>query len=168
METLKRTLHKAVIFFKSRINIWTIIVLHKTEHIKSFSYLYFFPKHLFTASECSCRNDPWWFLGNKIDLRSPAVSRSNTCLTRQYKDGETNESLEVVAEKLKDIMITNRQQKKITDYFNLWCKIPKFKVRDSRTLNLGAFQFKPLQGGHLFKADKNFCPVSVRFREVPL
>ena len=74
----------------------------------------------------------------------------------------------MVAEKLKDIMITNRQQKKITDYFNLWCKIPKFKVRDSRTLNLGAFQFKPLQGGHLFKADKNFCPVSVRFREVPL
>ena len=30
------------------------------------------------------------------------------------------------------------------------------------------FQFKPLQGGHLSKAYKNFCPVSVRFREVPL
>ena len=27
---------------------------------------------------------------------------------------------------------------------------------------------KPLQGGHLSKADKIFCPVSVRFREVPL
>ena len=33
---------------------------------------------------------------------------------------------------------------------------------------MGTFQFKPLQGGHLSKADKNFCPVSVRFREVPL
>ena len=41
-------------------------------------------------------------------------------------------------------------------------------VQNSRTLNLGTFQFKPLQGGHLSKADKNFCPVSVHFREVPL
>ena len=42
-----------------------------------------------------------------------------TCFTRQYEDGEINKSLEVVTEKLKDIMIRNRQQKKITDYFNL-------------------------------------------------
>ena len=42
-----------------------------------------------------------------------------TCFTRQYDDGEINESLEVVTEKLQDIMIRNRQQKKITDYFNL-------------------------------------------------
>ena len=33
---------------------------------------------------------------------------------------------------------------------------------------MGTFQFKPLQGGHLSKANKSFCPVSVRFREVPL
>ena len=33
---------------------------------------------------------------------------------------------------------------------------------------MGTFQFKPFHGGHLSKADKNFCPVSVRFREVPL
>ena len=46
-----------------------------------------------------------------------------TCFTRQYEDGEINESLEVVTEKLQDIMIRNRQQNKITDYFNLWCKI---------------------------------------------
>ena len=46
-----------------------------------------------------------------------------TCFTRQYEDGEINEWLEVVTEKLQDIMIRNRQQKKITDYFNLWCKI---------------------------------------------
>ena len=42
-----------------------------------------------------------------------------TCFTRQYEDGEINESLEVVTEKLQDIMIRNRQQKKITDYLNL-------------------------------------------------
>ena len=42
-----------------------------------------------------------------------------TCFIRQYEDGEINESLEVVTEKLQDIMIRNRQQKKITDYFNL-------------------------------------------------
>ena len=42
-----------------------------------------------------------------------------TCFTRQYEDGEINESLELVTEKLEDIMIRNRQQKKITDYFNL-------------------------------------------------
>ena len=42
-----------------------------------------------------------------------------TCFTRQYEDGEIHESLEVVTEKLQDIMIRNRQQKKITDYFNL-------------------------------------------------
>ena len=41
-------------------------------------------------------------------------------------------------------------------------------VKNSCTLNLGTFQFKPLQGGHLSKADKSFCPVSVRFRKVPL
>ena len=41
-----------------------------------------------------------------------------TCFTRQYEDGEINKSLEVVTEKLLDIMIRNRQQKKITDYFN--------------------------------------------------
>ena len=35
-----------------------------------------------------------------------------TCFTRQYGDGEINESLEVVTEKLQDIMIRNRQQKK--------------------------------------------------------
>ena len=46
-----------------------------------------------------------------------------TCFTRQYEDGEINESLEVVTEKLQDIMIRNGQQKKITDYFNPWCKI---------------------------------------------
>ena len=33
------------------------------------------------------------------------------------------ELLEVVTEKLQDIMIKNRQQKKTTDYFNLWCNI---------------------------------------------
>ena len=32
------------------------------------------------------------------------------------EDGEINESLEVVTEKLQDIMIRIRQQKKITDY----------------------------------------------------
>ena len=32
-----------------------------------------------------------------------------TCFTRQYEDGEINESLEVVTEKLQDIMIRNRQ-----------------------------------------------------------
>ena len=37
------------------------------------------------------------------------------CFTRQYENGEINESLEVVTEKLQDIMIRNRQQKKITD-----------------------------------------------------
>ena len=42
-----------------------------------------------------------------------------TCFTRQYEDGKVNESLEVVTEKLQDIMIRNKQQKKITDYFNL-------------------------------------------------
>ena len=42
-----------------------------------------------------------------------------TCFTRQYEDGEINESLEVVTEKLQGIMIRNRQQKKITDYFSL-------------------------------------------------
>ena len=42
-----------------------------------------------------------------------------TCFTWQCEDGEINESLEVVTEKLQDIMIRNRQQKKITDYFNL-------------------------------------------------
>ena len=46
-----------------------------------------------------------------------------TCFTRQYEDVEIKKSLEVVTEKLQDIMIRNRQQKKITDYFNLWCKI---------------------------------------------
>ena len=46
-----------------------------------------------------------------------------TCFTRQYEDVEIKKSLEVLTEKLKDIMIRNRQQKKITDYFNLWCKI---------------------------------------------
>ena len=46
-----------------------------------------------------------------------------TCFTRQYEDGEIYESLEMVTEKLQDIMIRNRQQKKITDYFNIWCKI---------------------------------------------
>ena len=42
-----------------------------------------------------------------------------TCFTRQYEDGEINEPLEVVTEKLQGIMIRNRQQKKITDYFSL-------------------------------------------------
>ena len=42
-----------------------------------------------------------------------------TCFTRQYEDGKINESLEVVTEKLQDMMIRNRQQMKITDYFNL-------------------------------------------------
>ena len=42
-----------------------------------------------------------------------------TCFTRQYEDGKINELLEVVAEKLQDIMIRNRKQKKITDYFKL-------------------------------------------------
>ena len=42
-----------------------------------------------------------------------------TCFTRQYAAGEINESLEVVAEKLQDIIIRNRQKKKITDFFNL-------------------------------------------------
>ena len=41
-------------------------------------------------------------------------------------------------------------------------------VKSGCTLNLGTFQFKPLQGRHLSKADKNFCPVSVRFKEVLL
>ena len=35
------------------------------------------------------------------------------CFTRQYEDGERNEPLEVVNQKLQDIMIRNRQQKKI-------------------------------------------------------
>ena len=42
-----------------------------------------------------------------------------TRFTRQYEDGEINESLEVVTEKLQDIIIRTRQQKKITHYFNL-------------------------------------------------
>ena len=42
-----------------------------------------------------------------------------TCFIRQYEDGEINESFKVVTEKLQYIMIRNRQQKKITDYFNL-------------------------------------------------
>ena len=42
-----------------------------------------------------------------------------TCFTRQYEDGEINELLEVVTEKLQDIIIRNRQQKKITDYFDV-------------------------------------------------
>ena len=45
------------------------------------------------------------------------------CFTRQYEDGEINEPMEVVTEKLQDITIRNRQQKKINDYFNLWYKI---------------------------------------------
>ena len=40
-----------------------------------------------------------------------------TCFIRQY--GGINESLEVVTDKLQDIMIRNRQQNKITDYCNL-------------------------------------------------
>ena len=52
-------------------------------------------------------------------LRSTAVSRSNNVFNRQYEDGEINESLQVVTEKLQVIMIRNRQQKKITDYYNL-------------------------------------------------
>ena len=39
-----------------------------------------------------------------------------TCFTKQYEDGEVNESLEVGTEKLQDDMIRNNQQKKITDY----------------------------------------------------
>ena len=35
------------------------------------------------------------------------------CFTRQYEYGERNEPLEVVNQKLQDIMIRNRQQKKI-------------------------------------------------------
>ena len=35
-----------------------------------------------------------------------------TCFTRQYEDGEINESLEVVTEKQQGIKIRNRQQKK--------------------------------------------------------
>ena len=46
-----------------------------------------------------------------------------TCFIRQFEDGKINESFEVVTEKLQYIMIRNRQQKKITDYFNPWCKI---------------------------------------------
>ena len=42
-----------------------------------------------------------------------------TCFTRQYEHGKINELLEMVTEKLQDIMIRNRQQKKISDYFNL-------------------------------------------------
>ena len=34
-----------------------------------------------------------------------------TCFTRQYEDGETDESLEVVTEKLQDIMIRNCKRK---------------------------------------------------------
>ena len=34
-----------------------------------------------------------------------------TCFARQYEDGEINELLKVVTEKLQDIMIRNRQQK---------------------------------------------------------
>ena len=41
-------------------------------------------------------------------------------------------------------------------------------VENSRILNLGTFQSKPLQGRDLSKVEKNFCPVSIRFREVPL
>ena len=37
-----------------------------------------------------------------------------TCFTRQCGDGKINESLEVVTEKLQDIIIRNRQQTKIT------------------------------------------------------
>ena len=46
-----------------------------------------------------------------------------TCFTRHFEDGKINELLEVITEKLPNIMIRNRQQKKITDYFNFWCKI---------------------------------------------
>ena len=77
-----------------------------------------------------------------------------------------------------NIMNRDRQQKKIIDYFNLWFKINLYitlllflrvgPVQNSLTLNLGTFQFKPLQDGHLSKGDKSFCPVSVGFREVPL
>ena len=42
-----------------------------------------------------------------------------TCFTRQCEDDEINELLEVVTEKLQDIIIRNRQQKKITDYFDV-------------------------------------------------
>ena len=75
-------------------------------------------------------------------------------------------------------MNRDRQQKKIIDYFNLWFKINLYitlllflrvgPVQNSLTLNLGTFQFKPLQDGHLSKADKNFCLVSALFREVLL
>ena len=41
-------------------------------------------------------------------------------------------------------------------------------VWNSRTLNLGTFQLKPLQGVHFSKVDKNFCLVSDHFRETPL
>ena len=46
-----------------------------------------------------------------------------TCFTRQYEDGEINESLEVLTEKLLGIMIWNRQEKKASGYFNFWYKI---------------------------------------------
>ena len=42
-----------------------------------------------------------------------------TCFNRQYEDSKIDESMEVATEKLQDIMIRNRQQKKITDYSNL-------------------------------------------------
>ena len=41
----------------------------------------------------------------------------------QYEDGEINKLLEMVTEKLQDIMVRNWQQKKITDYFNFWYKM---------------------------------------------
>ena len=55
---------------------------------------------------------------NSISKALELVDRI-TCFIRQYEDGEINESLEVVTEKLQDIIIRNRQQKKIGYYFNL-------------------------------------------------
>ena len=58
-------------------------------------------------------------LAIKSILEALQLANRITCFTRQYEDGEIKESLEVVTEKLQAVMIRNRQQKKITYYFNL-------------------------------------------------
>ena len=66
-------------------------------------------------NEASIRKEYEEFKDDLKRKRKGQFNDINEIFTRQYEDGEINEWLEVVTEKLHDIMIRNRQQKKITD-----------------------------------------------------
>ena len=82
------------------------------------------PRLILSPVTLVSKNDLGWVKNKEIHLDiakgiCPATVDRITCFTRQYEDGDINGSLEVKTEKLQDIMIRNRQHKKITDYFNL-------------------------------------------------